>query len=85
MPDHYEEKKKKKTTSQKGVGHLKKEASKRQIGKVIGLNINAAIEKAFNDAFNLWHLATDFSAGTKRRKRKRLRKTNPKSSTTTNA
>jgi len=52
MPDHYEEKKKKKTTSQKVVGHLKKEASKRQVGKLLGLNRNAAVQKAFDEAFN---------------------------------
>ena len=52
MPDHYEEKKKKKTTSQKVVGHLKKEASKRQVGNLLGLNRNAAVQKAFDEAFN---------------------------------
>ena len=46
-----EEKKKKKTVSQKVVGHLKKEASKRQVGKVIGLGRNAAIQKAFDESF----------------------------------
>ncbi len=46
-----EEKKKKKTTSQKVVSHLKKEASKRQVGKIIGLNRNAAIQKAFDESF----------------------------------
>ena len=51
MPDHYE-KKKKKTVSQKAVGHLRKEASKRKIGKIIGLDRNAAIQKAFDEAFN---------------------------------
>ena len=51
MPDHYEEKKKKKTTSQKVVSHLKKEAGKRHIGNIIGVNRNKAIQAAFDDAF----------------------------------
>ncbi len=51
MPDHYDKKKKKKTLSQTVVGHLKKEASKRQIGKVIGLQRNADVQRAFDEAF----------------------------------
>ena len=44
-------KKPKKTLSQNVIGHLKKEASKRQIGKVIGLTRNQKTEKAIQDAF----------------------------------
>ena len=50
MPDHYD-KKKKKTTSEKVVGHLKQEASKRNVGNLVGLNRNAAVQKAFDEAF----------------------------------
>jgi hypothetical protein len=42
---------KKKTLSQKVVGHLKKEASKRKVGKVIGLTRNQQTQKAIEDAF----------------------------------
>ena len=46
-----DDKKKKETTSEKVVGHLKKEASKRKVGKLLGLNRNAAVQAAFDEAF----------------------------------
>jgi len=43
-----EKKKKKKTISERVLGHLTKEASKRQVGNLIGLNRNKAIQKEFD-------------------------------------
>ena len=40
-----------KTKSQKVISKLKKELGKRKIGKVIGLDRNKQLEKAFNSSF----------------------------------
>tara|TARA_B100000902_G_C26650579_1_gene593578 strand:+ start:394 stop:546 length:153 start_codon:yes stop_codon:yes gene_type:complete len=44
-------KKKKKTTSEKVIDTLKQEASKRTVGKVIGLTRNQEIQKAMEREF----------------------------------
>ena len=44
-------KKKKKTLSEKTVGTLKDQASKRKIGSLLGLDRNKALEDAFKSNF----------------------------------
>jgi len=44
-------KKKKKTLSEKTVGTLKEQASKRKIGSLIGLDRNKALKDAFDGNF----------------------------------
>ena len=45
------EKKKKKTLSEKAIDLLKGGAKKRQVGKLIGLDRNKALEDAFKENF----------------------------------
>jgi len=48
----FKKKKKEKTLSEKAVSGLKKQASKRKIGSLIGLDRNKALEEAFKSSFN---------------------------------
>ena len=47
----FKKKKKENTLSEKAVSGLKKEASKRKIGSLIGLNRNNKLEQAFKENF----------------------------------
>ncbi len=47
----FKKKKKEKTLSEKAVSGLQKEASKRKIGNLIGLNRKNKLEQAFKENF----------------------------------